>query len=952
MERLQHTRWLVLILAVVFGISTAAGLGAQERRILSFPDADYAGNDYRTVKDTTLDACQASCLADQSCQAFTFNSNANWCFLKNGVGTLSVVQGAVAGRVVAGLSVRSVAPALDLSFLPESLGREALRYKSELQKPDNITVAEALAAAHDGQRSGDPRRAAKALRQALALDPNNADAWNFLAGMLLDIRPQNYTQRYRLPEEASAAALNALTLPGNTDIQLAGLASLAQALQRRQLWRPALQTLKASLALQDTPERRAAYDKLRATRGFRMLDYSVDADAAAPRLCVQFSEKFKNAGKGIEDYVLLNGARPPAVTVEASQICVDGLKHGQRYQLTLRSGLPSDVGETIDKPIELTAYVRDRSPAVRFTGNNYVLPRVGAKGIPVVTINTDLVKIEISKIGERGLAAARRGNNFLANLTGYQAENIARESGTQVWKGEMPIAPKLNREVVTAFPIDQVLKSPEPGIYVMIARIRNGENRDWDTQATQWFVVSDLGLVALNARDGVHVFVRSLASAAPVAGVKLRLVAVNNEILGTAETDAKGYVRFAAGLARGTGGMAPALLLADAGDDFALLEVDKPGFDLTDRGVDGRAPAGPVDIFAFTERGVYRPGATVRLVALARDAEANAAKVPLTFIVRRPDGVEYSRQTSRGDGLGGHQYDIALDKSVLTGTWRVAAYTDPKQAPLTELKFLVEDFIPERIDFTLASQAANVSASAPASISLTGRYLYGPPAAGLRLEGEVIVRPAKSAPSGFSGYTFGLADEELPALRRPLDELSATGTDGTATLVAGLPPLPETTLLLEAEFVVRMRESGGRAVERTLVLPVASGTTAIGIKPLFDENGPGEGQEARFNVRVMGTDGADASMKGAAWELLRVERRYQWYRLDGRWNFEPTTRTSRVANGTVDITAGTPASIAAAVKWGRYRLEVTGPGPDSPVSALSFSAGWYGADATSETPDV
>ena len=33
-------------------------------------------------------------------------------------------------------------------------------------------------------------------------------------------------------------------------------------------------------------------------------------------------------------------------------------------------------------------------------------------------------------------------------------------------------------------------------------------------------------------------------------------------------------------------------------------------FDLTDRGVKGRAEPGPVDAFAYADRGVYRPGET------------------------------------------------------------------------------------------------------------------------------------------------------------------------------------------------------------------------------------------------------------------------------------------------------------------------------------------------------
>ena len=79
----------------------------------------------------------------------------------------------------------------------------------------------------------------------------------------------------------------------------------------------------------------------------------------------------------------------------------------------------------------------------------------------------------------------------------------------------------------------------------------------WGPLATQWFIVSDLGLTTLSGHDGVHVIVRSLSTAEPVAGVKLQLIAVNNEILGEAVTDDAGYARFDPGLARGTGGMAP-----------------------------------------------------------------------------------------------------------------------------------------------------------------------------------------------------------------------------------------------------------------------------------------------------------------------------------------------------------------------------------------------------------
>ena len=90
---------------------------------------------------------------------------------------------------------------------------------------------------------------------------------------------------------------------------------------------------------------------------------------------------------------------------------------------------------------------------------------------------------------------------------------------------------------------------------------------DWDSRATQWFVVSDIGLTTYAGTDGLHVFARALSSAKPMANVELQLLAKNNEILGTATTDADGRATFTAGLMRGAAAMAPAVMTAKGGDN-------------------------------------------------------------------------------------------------------------------------------------------------------------------------------------------------------------------------------------------------------------------------------------------------------------------------------------------------------------------------------------------------
>src|SRR5258707_1337003 len=298
------------------------------------------------------------------------------------------------------------------------------------------------------------------------------------------------------------------------------------------------------------------------------------------------------------------------------------------------------------------------------------------------------------------------------------------------------------------------------------------------------------------------------------------------------------------------------LIASDSGGDYAFLNLKTPGFDLTDRGVSGRAVPAGLDAFIYSERGVYRSGETVQVTALVRDGQGMAAlDVPLTLVVERPDGVEYRRAVVPDQGLGGRALSVALVPSAPTGTWRVRAFADPKRPPVGEATFLVEDYVPDRIEFDLASKAKGVSKTSAAEITVDGRFLYGAPAAKLELEGEVIVSPASERP-GFARYQFGLADEDVETTRQPLENLPATDPNGKANFVVKLEKQPETTRPLEAQVVVRMAEPGGRAVERELTLPVTAGGPMIGVKPLFSGRSLGEGENATFDVVFAAPDGA------------------------------------------------------------------------------------------------
>ena len=86
---------------------------------------------------------------------------------------------------------------------------------------------------------------------------------------------------------------------------------------------------------------RGQYERLREAHGFRVLDYSVDADTASPRACFQFSEDLP-ARTDFSPFVVLAGTDKPALSAADKQLCVEGLQHGSGYNVTLARRIALD----------------------------------------------------------------------------------------------------------------------------------------------------------------------------------------------------------------------------------------------------------------------------------------------------------------------------------------------------------------------------------------------------------------------------------------------------------------------------------------------------------------------------------------------------------------------------------------------------------------------------------
>jgi uncharacterized protein YfaS (alpha-2-macroglobulin family) len=697
---------------------------------------------------------------------------------------------------------------------------------------------------------------------------------------------------------------------------------------------------------------------------------TIDSSRPEAEACLAFNKPLATGDVRYADYVRIAPEVKSAVRVVDDKLCVGGLSYGENYTVTLLSGLPGRDGAKLDDERKVDVSLGARPAVVTLPGKGFILPRGTAAGLPITTINVSKVGIAVYRVNERAIDrfaddrydAAYPGSAPVTeswSLRGW----LDGTNGSKQWEGTMDVRNVPNQPIVTAFPIHDTVKDWKPGAYFVVVwnaakpPSRNFDDDDNDAGGVasgMWVMDTDIALTTFTGEDGLNVFARSLQTAQPIAGLDVVLLTRGNEPVARAVTAADGRVSFARGLLKGKGAAeAFAVMASDASkQEFARLELTKSAFDLSDRGISGRDQPGPVDAFLYTERGVYRPGETVQLMAMLRDNGAVAlGNMPVTLIVKRPDGTEFTRFALALPASGALYQTIDLPKSSRRGRWSVGAYIDPKAAPVGRAEFSVEDFVPEKLKVELTSEQPILRTGQVNNFSISADFLYGAPAAGLTAEADMRVTADDQPFADFTAYTFG-SEKERSKFEPPFITLTAPDTDaaGKTKLEWGGDKVKDTVLPLRAQIQARVFEpGGGRSTKADKSVPVRTRNVYLGIRPGFDDQYAPEGVDTTFDIVAVDALGKQIARPSVEYRIERIEYAYQWYQVDGRWRWQSIANERVVIADTLALKADQPTRLSRRLSWGEYKLTVLDP-ENKTLSSTTFYVGWYGGDNTDNEP--
>ena len=639
------------------------------------------------------------------------------------------------------------------------------------------------------------------------------------------------------------------------------------------------------------------------------------------------------------------------------------------YRIALSQGLASVGGPALGVAAKCEAKSEAMPVSFYFASRGVVLPAGQNGGLPVVTVNTPEVDVQFLRIesaalpafleqvsGRRERRATTTGSGeeeesydggyndpsrkLKGTVGGYQLDQL-RELSTSVYLGRFATDERKDRRNVSYLPVEKIKELQEPGIYVAVM---NPPGRfGWDYQVT-YFYVTDIGLHVRRHAGQTDVFATSLKSGVAIRAVDLSLIDEGGKALAQASTDADGHAVFT-----GASDKARAVV-ARRGKEMSVIALRDPALDLSEYDVGGH-PSRNQKLFVYAGRDLYRPGEEFTVSVLARDADGRplpapaSGALPLTLVLKRPDGERVSTHLTRPSATGNAYYQQALilPANAPTGRWLLEARVDPaSKRPDTAWSFQVEEFLPERMKLDLKADLAVLSGGAALAVAVEGNYLYGAPAAGNRLLGSVATERLRiPLPQAWPGFIFGDFADDAAKKRQELPE-GALDEAGKAEV-----GVPVDTAERKSPMVVRasfsLLESGGRPVVRSIERAWWPAPVLVGLRPLFDRDVAQEGGLAEFEVARVTQDGKFAPAKELQIKLVREDRRWYWRYDDNRgwtsgYNVEEEIAEART------MPLATRAKIAVPVGWGRYRIEILDV-ETRQTTRYRFYAGWGAQDA-------
>ena len=680
-------------------------------------------------------------------------------------------------------------------------------------------------------------------------------------------------------------------------------------------------------------------------RGTLGVTYSdVRESDGTPYISVRFSAPVLS--DTVKPYVELTPAADYQVTSNYRNIEIHGnFKRRTTYTLKIQRGLTARNDAVLKQDYMTQLKIPDIQPQLRFLGAGFFLSRKGHLNLGLTTINVKRVKLDIEKVFANNLI-------YLSKLDRWS--RWSRNLGKPIHSEVLDVPPQLNEEVTTPISLEAYLSDEHVGIFKVVAR---NADRQWDS-AHQWVLITDLGISAKRAGDKLYVWVKSLATGAPVPAARVKLISDNNQILLSGTTNWAGFAEFTE-VTEKTEDFIPYMITVAKRDDLAFIQLDRHEIATADFDIAGPAYLQKgYEAFLYTSRGVYRPGETVQLAGIVRRAkQAVPEPIPTRIEVLAPDGRIIRELRQQLNKNGACDVKIPIPDYALTGNY--TAKMKIADRVVGGVQFQVEEFMPDRMKVAVTVDKSSYKLGEGLDIEVNATNLFGPPAVGRKVQASCQLiavpfvvsdenLPPDTEATKWRSFVFGNT-RQFESQRIELGE-AKTDTEGKARYQFTIPATLKAPSLLNGILTATVSEIGGRAVTASHRVVIHPYSHYVGIRRattgVVKINQPVRFDYVAVNDAMAATPGRalKLSLHKVHWNTILRQN------AAGRYEYVSEPQTTEVK--TYDLTSAETAQTVALTPsdYGEYRVRLADIESTATAEIAFYVSGWRNAPVSMEHP--
>ena len=407
---------------------------------------------------------------------------------------------------------------------------------------------------------------------------------------------------------------------------------------------------------------------------------------------------------------------------------------GQEVRVQVAAGLRDEHGQALGSAFSRQLAFDDRWPEAQIGVVGSVFSPSERRDIPVASVNVKELELATGAMTEEAILALSADRSS-PGRSPRLAEIAALPGGRRT---TLRPAAATNRPATHLVRTEEVLggKGKRGPLAIGIAYTSRPGTRGARTESEARIVqVTDLGISAKVSPHGTLVWVTRLSSAAPVAGAEVWIRAPGSAPA-RARTDAAGFAEIpSAAWSPVRSGPERSVIFARSGDDWSYRRAADT--------VDGWRFGVSYDFSAdrpfgmlFSDRGIYRPGDTVKVKGIFREEAGKTTRTPAGKTVRvtveGPDGEEILAFAPTLSAFGTFAVDARIPETGRLGTYSVNASVEGSPRGFADASTSVEvaEYRPAEFKVSVESDRPSYVRGDKATWTARGDYLFGAPMAG------------------------------------------------------------------------------------------------------------------------------------------------------------------------------------------------------------------------------